>query len=86
NGINENQVEFTDDGLMYVIAHYTREAGLRNLEREVGSLCRKVAKRFVFGDNTKVVITPTTVPELLGPPRYLKEERLKENQVGIATG
>jgi ATP-dependent Lon protease len=86
NGVNDNQIEFTDDGLMYMITHYTREAGLRNLEREVGSVCRKVAKMFVFGHTEKVVVTSQTVPELLGPPRFLKEEKLKENQVGISTG
>ena len=86
NGITKEQIEITDDGLQYLIAHYTREAGLRNLEREVGSLCRKVAKMFVFGHKDKIVVTGANVPELLGPPRYLKEERLKENQVGIVTG
>jgi ATP-dependent Lon protease len=86
NGITDQQIEFTDEGLMYLINHYTREAGLRNLEREVGSLCRKVAKRLVFGDTTKVVVTAAMVTELLGPPRYLKEERLKESAVGIVTG
>jgi ATP-dependent Lon protease len=86
NGITREQIEITDEGLAYLIAHYTREAGLRNLEREVGSLCRKVAKRFVFGHTEKVTVTPQMVVELLGPPRYLKEERLKENQVGISTG
>lgn len=86
SGINDEQIEFTDEGLMYLVAHYTREAGLRNLEREIGSLCRKVAKKFVFGHTEKVVITEAMVPELLGPPRFLKEERLKENQVGISTG
>ena len=85
-GINPAQIEFTDDGLRYLITHYTREAGLRNLEREVGSLCRKVAKRFVFGDKSKVVMTPDMVVELLGAPRFLKEERQTENQVGIVTG
>lgn len=86
NGVTDQQIEFTDDGLMYLISHYTREAGLRNLEREVGSICRKVAKRFVFGDTTKVIVTSQNVPELLGAPRFLKEERLKENQIGIVTG
>jgi ATP-dependent Lon protease len=85
-GITENQIEITDDGLMYLVTHYTREEGLRNLEREIGSLCRKVAKKFVFGHTEKIVITGAVVPELLGPPRFLKEERLKENQVGISTG
>ena len=86
NGITKDQVEFTDEGLVYLIAHYTREAGLRNLEREVGSVCRKVAKKFVFGNKDKVVVNAAIIPELLGPPRYLKEERLKENSVGISTG
>lgn len=86
NGIGPEQIEFTDEGLSYLIAHYTREAGLRNLEREIGSVCRKVAKKFVFGEVDKVTVTAELVPELLGPPRYLKEERLKENQVGICTG
>jgi len=86
NGVNDQQIEFTDEGLMYLISHYTREAGLRNLEREVGSICRKVAKRFVFGDTKKIVVTAQNVSDLLGAPRFLKEERLKENQIGITTG
>jgi ATP-dependent Lon protease len=72
--------------LTFLISHYTREAGLRNLEREVGSVCRKVAKRFVFGHTEKIVVTAASLPDLLGPPKYLKEERLKENAVGIVTG
>jgi ATP-dependent Lon protease len=86
NGIGPAQIEFTDEGLAYLIAHYTREAGLRNLEREVGSVCRKVAKKYVFGEIDKVTITAAILPELLGPPKYLKEERLKESQIGICTG
>lgn len=86
NGLTPSDLEFTDDGLKYMIGHYTREAGLRNLEREVGSVCRKVAKKFVFGETGKVTLTPEVVVDLLGAPRYLREERLKENQVGITTG
>lgn len=86
NGVNNQEIEFTDDGLKYLIAHYTREAGLRNLEREVGSLCRKVAKLKVMGNKEKVVITGEKVPDLLGAPKYLRDEKLKENQVGISTG
>lgn len=86
NGVTDDQIEFTDEGLAYLIAHYTREAGLRNLEREIGSVCRKVAKKFVTGHNEKVVVDDKVVTELLGAPRYLKDERLKENQVGITTG
>ena len=86
NGITDKNIQFTDDGLKYIIAHYTREAGLRNLEREVGAVCRKVAKNFVMGDNSLFVITPEIVPDILGAPRYLREDRLKENQIGITTG
>lgn len=87
NGITDKNIEFRDDGLKYLINHYTREAGLRNLEREIGSLCRKVARKFVIDKNTpKISIEPETIPELLGPPMFLKDEKLKENQVGIATG
>ncbi len=86
NGITPNDIEFTDSGLAYLISHYTREAGLRNLEREVGSVCRKVAKMKVFGEKKKVSVTADNVPEFLGPPRYIREERLKEDSVGIVTG
>jgi ATP-dependent Lon protease len=86
NGINSDEIEFTDEGLKYLIGHYTREAGLRNLEREVGSVCRKVAKLKVTGHKEKVVITGERVAEFLGAPKYLRDERLKDNQVGVATG
>jgi ATP-dependent Lon protease len=86
NGVTPNDVDFTDDGLAYLISHYTREAGLRNLEREVGSLCRKVAKMRVMGSTQKVTMNPETVSELLGPPKYLRDEKLTENNVGVSTG
>lgn len=86
NGVDNNEIEFSDEGLKYLIAHYTREAGLRNLEREVGSVCRKVAKLKVTGHKEKVVISPEKVAEFLGAPKYLRDEKLKENQVGISTG
>ncbi len=86
NGINENNVSFTDDGLKYLISGYTREAGLRNLEREIGSLCRKVAKQVVMNESNFVEITPTTVPELLGPPRFLRDDKLADSQIGVVQG
>lgn len=86
NGITSENISFSDEGLQYLIAHYTREAGLRNLEREVGSVCRKVAKMVVLGEAKHVHITPENVPELLGPPRYLRDEKLNEPQVGVVTG
>ncbi|RYZ76786.1 MAG: endopeptidase La [Proteobacteria bacterium] len=86
NGLLPNEMEWTDDGVKYLIAHYTREAGLRNLEREVGSVSRKVAKLKVLGNTEKVVITGEKVAELLGAPKYIREDAMKDNRVGISTG
>lgn len=86
NGLEDKQIEFTDDGIKYLISHYTREAGLRNLEREVGSLARKVAKMVVMDEADRVVIDKEMVSELLGAPKYLRDEALEESQVGIVTG
>lgn len=86
NGITPAQIEFTDEGLKYVISHYTRESGVRNLEREIGSVCRKVAKHFVMGHAEKITIHGTNVPEFLGVPRYLRDEKMNESQIGMVTG
>ncbi|PIS10578.1 MAG: endopeptidase La [Bdellovibrio sp. CG10_big_fil_rev_8_21_14_0_10_47_8] len=86
NGLKPENIRFTDSGIEYLISHYTREAGLRNLEREVGSVCRKVAKQVVMGEKTFVEVTSETVPELLGPPRFLREEKLEDSQIGVVTG
>jgi ATP-dependent Lon protease len=86
NGITDKNIKFTDDGVKFLISHYTREAGLRNLEREVGSMCRKVAKMVVMGETQFVEITPEIIPDLMGPPRYLRDEKLHDSQVGVVTG
>ena len=86
NGLTSSQVKFTDEGIQYLISHYTREAGLRNLEREVGSICRKIAKQVVLGETNFVEVTATNVPELLGPPRFLRDSKLDDSQVGVVTG
>jgi ATP-dependent Lon protease len=86
NGLEEKHVTFTDDGLKYLIAGYTREAGLRNLEREIGSVCRKIAKMVVMNEVTTFEVNATTVPELLGPPRFLREEKLEDSQIGVVQG
>src|SRR5205814_304830 len=86
NGINDKQVEFKDDGLKKIIGAYTREAGLRNLEREIGSVCRKVAREVAEGHNEKQIVTSKHVEKLLGPPRYLREDDLDRNEIGVATG
>jgi len=86
NGITKENIEFTDEGLMKVITGYTREAGLRNLEREVGSVCRKVAKDVVMNNVKKKVITAKVVEELLGPARYQRDEDLDQNRIGVTNG
>lgn len=86
NGISSKNIDFTDDGIMTVISNYTRESGLRNLEREVGSICRKVAKNVVMGDTKKITVTPKVVEEYLGAPRFQRDEEIGKNRVGISTG
>ena len=74
HGLTPEQVEFTKDAISSVIRGYTREAGVRNLEREIGALCRKVARRRAEGDQARVVINAATVTEMLGAPTFLDEE------------
>jgi ATP-dependent Lon protease len=86
NGITDKNISFTDEGIKYLIAGYTREAGLRNLEREVGSVCRKVAKLVVMDEAQYVEINATTVPELLGPPRFQRDDKFADSQIGVVQG
>jgi ATP-dependent Lon protease len=131
-GLSEDQIEFKDDGLQTLIQSYTREAGVRNLEREIGNICRKVARKVVEAQSSgvpeseqqaaeavevveedvqveepakknkkkakkeepesalipieKVVLTPATVAELLGPARFRDLDTEKKNEIGAATG
>ena len=86
NGVRPEHISWTEKGLRHLISHYTKEAGLRNLSREVGALCRKVAKKVVMGETEKCFITSEKIKELLGPAKYLKEDQLKESKVGVGTG
>lgn len=86
HGINDDHIQFHDEGVEAVIAGYTREAGLRNLERQVGALCRKVAKKIASGHLTKTHILSNTVEELLGPAMYSHEDTNEYDEVGVATG
>lgn len=86
NGISNQHVDFSDDGLESVIKHFTAEAGLRNLERKIGALCRKVALKIAKGEVTKTHIVSDTVINLLGPPVYLSEEEKEDDEIGVATG
>ena len=86
HGLTDEQIRFTDASLRAIIRGYTREAGVRNLEREIASLCRKVARRRAEGHEEAVEITPAFVIEMLGAPRFLDEEigeRLREPGVSI---
>ena len=86
HGLTPEQLTITDDALRAVIRGYTREAGVRNLEREIGALCRKAARRRAEGDEAPLTITPDVVVEMLGAPTFLDEEmeeRTKEPGVAI---
>jgi ATP-dependent Lon protease len=87
HGLTADHVEFADAALRAVIRGYTREAGVRNLEREIGALCRKVARRRAEGDETKITITVETVVEMLGAPNFLDEEiENRTKDPGVAVG
>jgi ATP-dependent Lon protease len=86
HGLTPEYIQFSPDALRQVIRGYTREAGVRNLEREIGALCRKAARRRAEGDETPIAVTPDVVIQMLGAPRFLDEEmeeRTKEPGVAI---
>jgi len=87
HGLTAEQVEFTEPAIHAIIRGYTREAGVRNLEREIGALCRKVARRRAEGDESRVVITPEVVVDMLGAPTFLDEEiENRTKDPGVAVG
>jgi ATP-dependent Lon protease len=86
NGVTEANLEFTDSAVEKVIEAYTREAGLRNLEREIGSICRKVAVSVAKGKARRYRIGAASVEKMLGPVKHFRDELLKTDQIGVATG
>ncbi|HEX6819312.1 MAG TPA: endopeptidase La [Ktedonobacterales bacterium] len=86
NGLTEAEITLSDDAILRVIRDYTREAGVRNLERELGSICRKVAKRIAEGSATSVDVTPEAVAELLGRQRFFAEAAERIDRPGVVTG
>jgi ATP-dependent Lon protease len=86
NGLGEKGIAFPEDALRTIVEEYTREAGLRNLEREIGSCCRKVAVRIASGNAKPVKLTPELARELLGVPKFRSDEALSRDEVGAATG
>jgi ATP-dependent Lon protease len=89
NGLRAEQFEFTDEGILEIIRHYTREAGVRNLEREIGSCCRKVARKFVgesVAADFKDELDAARVQDMLGPIKFRQQGVAAESEIGLATG
>ncbi len=86
NGLKPRDLLLSPEVLRRIIVYYTQEAGLRNLEREIGSLCRKVARRLAEGEKGPFAITRANLHRYLGPPRFLPEAEVEKDEVGVATG
>jgi ATP-dependent Lon protease len=86
NGLDPAQLEISDAAVNFIAARYTREAGVRQLERSVGSVARKAALKIAQGEASKISVDASDVKELLGPPRFYPEEARKEVPTGVATG
>ncbi len=92
NGLKEEQVVFTDEGLTTIIEYYTREAGVRNLEREIGSICRKVARQLVQEKESsteqpfRYIVDAASVKKQLGPTKFRPQRAMERNEVGLANG
>ena len=85
-GLNEAQFEITDAALAAIIRDYTREAGVRNLERQIGAVCRRAAVRIAGGEATQVRVDAADLAEVLGPPKFENEVALRAALPGVATG
>jgi len=86
NGVTDEHIHITEGALKRVISEYTREAGLRNLERRIAALCRKVALKVAKGHDRQIVIKAGDVPRYLGPPVFLKNQTYQEDMVGVSAG
>ncbi len=86
NGLKKSQIRFSDKAIKKIIAEYTREAGVRNLEREIGSCCRKVARLIAEAKEKKVAVDPDQVVKLLGQRKFFSEMAQYKDEIGIATG
>ncbi len=86
HGLQDGQLEIDDETVVTIIRNYTREAGVRNLEREIGAVCRKAARRIAEGKAKKVKVRKKDLHEILGPPKYRSEMAEQKDEVGVATG
>ena len=86
NGISTKHLEFSNDALLRIIAEYTKEAGLRNLERELASICRKVARKVAEGKSDLIKLTRANIHSFLGAPKFLPEAEQEHHEIGVGTG
>jgi ATP-dependent Lon protease len=86
NGISEKYLKMSDEAVLSIVNQYTHEAGLRNLEREIGSVCRKVVRKIAEGKKIQHKLTRNNIYKYLGPPKRIPEEDRESNEIGIATG
>ena len=86
HGLNQNEFLLKDKGLYEIIRHYTREAGVRNLEREISKVARKVVKKVVAGEEKEVVVVKNNLSDFLGVPKYKFGELESDNRIVIVTG
>ena len=86
NGVKEKQLRMIDKAILAIIHQYTREAGLRNLEREISQICRKTARKIAEGEKGPFRITPRNISKYLGVPKFLPETEGEKDEVGVATG
>jgi ATP-dependent Lon protease len=86
NGLREDLCRFEPAALSKIITDYTHEAGVRELERRIGAVCRAIAADFAKGQTREITVTPEIVQVLLGPPRYIRETKLKTSKPGVVTG
>ena len=86
NGLNKKQIGIRNTAINKVVGEYTREAGVRNLERELGTVCRKVARRVAEGNTERTIVTDKDIPSYLGPAKFDSEIASRKSDIGVATG
>src|SRR3989454_432235 len=86
NGLEPLQCEFQEDALRRIISDYTHEAGVRELERQIAAVCRGIASQVARGKTEHATVTPELLAEMLGPPKYVRETKLKTSKPGVVTG
>ncbi|MFE1243712.1 endopeptidase La [Fictibacillus sp. NPDC058756] len=86
HGLKKSQIQFKDDCILKLVRNYTREAGVRNLERQIAGLCRKAAKQIVSSEKKKVILSAKNIEDYIGKPRFRYGQAELEDQIGAATG